>query len=145
MVKITSQVLWLLILSLKGFIPSVLKPNHTFLGSFSVLLIKPLPLTTISRVCNLIIIHLALIIPPCHECGFFRVKEDTSQAVGHWLEVFSALHRCLMECPLGAEILVPPFLYPSYSSFSPWRLRPHRKGHCSCIGWPHTGDIYPLT
>ena len=23
-----------------------------------------------------------------------------------------------MECPLGAEILVPPFLYPSYSPFS---------------------------
>ena len=50
-----------------------------------------------------------------------------------------------MECPLGAEILVPPFLYSSYSSFSPWRLRPHHKGHCSCTGWPHTRDIYLVT
>jgi hypothetical protein len=40
---------------------------------FFVLLIEPLPLTIIGRVCNLIIIHLALIIPPCHECGFLRV------------------------------------------------------------------------
>jgi hypothetical protein len=35
--------------------------------------IEVFPLTTIGRVCNLIIIHLALIIPPCHECGFLRV------------------------------------------------------------------------
>ena len=33
MVKITGHVLWSLILSLKGFIPSVLKPNRAFLGS----------------------------------------------------------------------------------------------------------------
>ena len=31
--KITSHVLWLLVLSLRGSIPSVLKPNQTFLGS----------------------------------------------------------------------------------------------------------------
>ena len=43
------------------------------IAEFFVLLIEPLQLTTISRVCNLIIIHLALIIPLCHECGFFRV------------------------------------------------------------------------
>jgi hypothetical protein len=42
-------------------------------AEFIVLLIERLPLTTIDWVCNLIIIHLALIIPPCHECGFLRV------------------------------------------------------------------------
>ena len=31
--KITSHVLWLLVLSLNGSIPSMLKPNQTFLGS----------------------------------------------------------------------------------------------------------------
>ena len=50
-----------------------------------------------------------------------------------------------MECPLGAEIPIPHFSYPSYSSFPLWRLCPHRKGHCSCTGWPHTGDIYLVT
>ena len=43
------------------------------IDEFFVLLIEPLPLTTISQVCTLIIIHFPLIIPPCHECGFFRV------------------------------------------------------------------------
>ena len=32
-------------------------------------------------------------------------------------EFYSALHRCLMEYPVEAEILVPPFSYPSYSFF----------------------------
>ena len=40
----------------KSYIPWVI-------AEFFVLLIDPLPLTIISRVCNLIIIHLALIIP----------------------------------------------------------------------------------
>jgi hypothetical protein len=42
-------------------------------AEFFVLLIERLPLTTIGWVCNLIIIHLVLIIPQCQECCFFRV------------------------------------------------------------------------
>jgi hypothetical protein len=38
-----------------------------------VLVIEALPLSTIGRVSNLIIIHIALIILPCHECVFLWV------------------------------------------------------------------------
>jgi hypothetical protein len=49
-----------------------------------VVIIEVLPLTAIGRVCNHIVIDLALIVPPCHERGFLRVQENTPQAVGHW-------------------------------------------------------------
>ena len=34
------------------------------------------------------------------------------------------------------------FFVPFLFLFFPWMVRPHRKGHCSCTDWPHTGDIY---
>jgi hypothetical protein len=43
------------------------------LAKVFVVFIEVLPLTTIGRVCNGIIIYLALVISPCHECGFLRV------------------------------------------------------------------------
>ena len=51
---------------------------------FFMRIIEALSLSTIGRVCNHIIIYLALVVPPCHERGFLRVQEDTPQAVGHW-------------------------------------------------------------
>ena len=154
MVKITRHVPWSLVLSLKGFMPSMLKPNRTFLGS------ALNSLCLLSKHCHGVpsagcaITSSTTLRPSSHHVmsvaslGLRRYVSSGQSLAGTTLlrqEFFSALHRCLIECPLGAEILIPPFLYPSYSSFSPWRLRLHRKGHCSCTGWPHIGDIYPMT
>jgi hypothetical protein len=50
------------------------KPNIPWvLVEILVLVIKALPLSTIGRVCNHIIVNLALIVPPCHERSFLRV------------------------------------------------------------------------
>ena len=76
MVKITGHVLWSVILSLKGIhsISAQAKPYIPWvLTKVFVVLIKPLLLSTIGRVCNHIFINLAVIVPPCHERDFLRV------------------------------------------------------------------------
>jgi hypothetical protein len=154
MVKITGHVLWSLILSLKGFIPSVHKPNRTFLRSslnslcFSSNLCHWLQSTGCAILSSSTLHSSSHHVMSVSSLAFRKIRLKRS-VTGRYHITKAGILLCFASLPNGVSSRgwdsCTTFLYPSYSSFSQWRVHPHCKGHCSYTGWPHTRDIYPVT
>ena len=143
MVKITGQVLWSLILSLKGFILSVLKPNRTFLRSslnslcFSSILCYWLQSARCAILSSSTLRSSSHHVMSASSLGFRKIHLKRS-VIGRYHITKAGILLCFASLPNGVSSggwdSCTTFFYPSYSSFSLWRLRSHRKGYCSYTG-----------
>ena len=142
-VKITGQVLWSLIFSLKGFIPSVLKPNRIFLGSslnslcFSSILCHWLQSAGCAILSSSTLCSSSHHVMSAASLGFRNIRLKRS-VTGRYHITRAGILLCFASLPNGVSSRgwdsCTTFFIPFLFLFSPWRLRPYRKGHYSCTG-----------